>query len=54
MVDSLEEADNLVQNTSDEEYVKMTSNIAPYQYMLLNGVYTKKLLMDALICVLEK
>ena len=51
---SLEEADNLVQNTSDEDYAKMISNIAPYQYMLLNGVYTKKLLMDALICVLEK
>ena len=54
VVDSLEEADNLVQNTSDEDYAKMISNIAPYQYMLLNGVYTKKLLMDALICVLEK
>ena len=54
VVDSLEEADNLVQNTSDEEYAKMISNIVPYQYMLLNGVYTKKLLMDALICVLEK
>ena len=54
VVDSLEEADNLVQNTSDEGYAKMISNIAPYQYMLLNGVYTKKLLMDTLICVLEK
>lgn len=54
VVDSLEEADNLVQNTSDEDYAKMISNIVPYQYMLLNGVYTKKLLMDALVCVLEK
>lgn len=54
VVDSLEEADELVQKTSDEEYARMIKNIAPYQYMLLNGIYTKKLLMDALICVLEK
>lgn len=54
VVDSLEEADNLVQNTSDEEYNKMVRNVAKFQPLLLNGTYTKKLLLDAVIQVVEK
>ena len=54
VVDSLEEADELVQNTSDEEYNKMVCNVAKFQPLLLNGVYTKKLLLDAVIQVVEK
>ena len=54
VVASLDEADELVQNTTDEEYSQMIDNIKKYQFMLLNGVYTKKLLIDALIYAMEK
>lgn len=54
VVNSLEEADERVQNTSDEDYRIMVNNITKFQPLLLNGMYTKKLLLDAVIQVMEK
>lgn len=54
VVESLEEADELVQNTSDEKYQQMIQNVAKFQPLLLNGVYTQRLLLDAVIQVMEK
>ncbi len=54
VVESLKEADELVQSTSDEMYQQMIQNVAKFQPLLLNGVYTQRLLLDAVIQVLEK
>ena len=54
VVDSLEEADEVAWNTSDEEYAEMVKHIAQYQPLLLDGTYTKKMLLDAVIQVMEK
>lgn len=54
VVDSLEKADEVVWNTSDEEYAEMVKHIAQYQPLLLDGTYTKKMLLDAVIQVMEK
>ena len=53
VVDSLEQADELVQNTSDDLYAEMVHNIKKYQTIMLQGLYTKKLLTDAVICAME-
>lgn len=53
-VESLEEADILVQQTSDETYMKMINNIKKIQVMLLKGMYTKKVLLDSVIQVMEQ
>lgn len=52
-VKSLNEAEDLISCTTDEEYYKMIDNISKYQYILLNGIYTKKILTEAVIEVLE-
>ena len=54
VVESLEEADELIQNTSDETYAGMVANVARIQPLLLNGMYTKKLLTEAVIKVMER
>ena len=54
VVESLDEADKLIQNTSDHAYAEMVSNVAKVQTLLLNGIYTKKLLTDAVIKVMEQ
>lgn len=54
VVHSLEEADDLVQNTPDGKYEEMVNCVAKYQPILLNGIYTKKLLVDAVLQVMEK
>lgn len=51
VADSLEEADTLVQNVTEEQYRQMLQRIAPFQTLLLNGAYTGKLLLDAVIRV---
>lgn len=53
VVDSIEEADELVQNTSDDEYQKLIHNVAKIQPLLLSGAYTKRMLLDAVIQVME-
>ena len=54
VVESLEEADELIQNTSDEAYAGMVANVARIQPLLLNGMYTKKLLTEAVVKVMER
>lgn len=53
-VQSLEEADQIVQDISPEKYEQLIQNVAKYQSLLLEGIYTKKLLLDAVIQVMEK
>lgn len=48
-VSSLEEADSIIQNISDEEYNTIYENIKPIQYLLTSGAYTAKLLQDSVI-----
>lgn len=52
-VNSIEEADQIVQSISLEEYEQLYKNVKNIQYILLNGGYTRKLLEDTIIHVLE-
>ena len=52
-VDTLEEADRIVQNISEEDYRKLYSNVRNIQRLILDGAYTRKTLQDAIIAVLE-
>lgn len=52
-VESLEEADSLIQGLSDDEIQKLYNNVASIQPILLNGGYTRKVLQDSVIKVLE-
>ena len=52
-VDTLEEADRIVQNISEEDYRKLYSNVRNIQRLILDGAYTRKTLQDAIIVVLE-
>lgn len=52
-VDSLEEADEIIQGISDEEYRKLYDNVRNIQRLLLDGAYTRKALQDAVIKALE-
>lgn len=54
VVDTLKEADFLIQNISEEEYNHMISNVAIVQQMSSKGIYTKKMLIDALVRVMEQ
>ena len=49
MVSSLEEASQVVQNCSEEEYNRMVSNLKQVQYLINNGYFTKKLFVDAIM-----
>ncbi len=52
-VNSLEEADTLIQHTSDEDYRKMLDNVSNIQFLSIHGMYTKRLLSDAIISVMN-
>ena len=52
-VDTLEEADRIVQSISEEEYQKLYSNVGNIQKLILDGAYTRKTLQEAIITVLE-
>ncbi len=52
-VSTLEEADRIVQNISDEDYRKLYSNVRNIQKLILEGAYTRKTLQNAIIAVLE-
>lgn len=54
VVDSLEEADERIQKTTDEEYAQLCSNVRKMQQLMLRGWYTQKLLLDALIPLMER
>lgn len=49
VVSSLEEADSIVQNISDDEYSRLYENIKDIQYLITSGSYTSKLLQDAIV-----
>lgn len=52
-VDSLEEADSVIQNLSDADFDKLYQNVAAIQPLLINGAYTRKVLQDAVIRVMQ-
>ncbi|WP_455721936.1 sugar transferase [Agathobacter sp.] len=52
-VDTLEEADEIVQNISEDEYRQLYRNVKNIQKLILDGAYTRKTLQDAIITVLE-
>lgn len=45
-VDSLDEAVRIVQDISEEEYYRLVDNIKNVSFMVRNGIFTKKLLID--------
>ena len=49
VVESLEEADSIVQATSEEEYNKMVNRIAEFNFLIKDGWFTKKMLTDAVM-----
>lgn len=53
MVDSLEEANRLVEETTAEFYQQMVKNVSKVSYALKEGYFTKKLLIDAVMQLLD-
>lgn len=49
VVSSLEEADKVVQECSEQQYNEMVSNVKNVQYLINNGYFTKKLFVDSLM-----
>lgn len=54
VVESLEEADSIVQTTTEEEYNKMVNRIAEFNFLIKDGWFTKKMLTDAVMHFLNK
>ena len=48
MADSLEEVHEIVDKMNVEEYQEMTNRIKIFSYLLKEGYFTKKLLVDAI------
>ena len=49
VVSSLEEADQVIQECSEEKYSEMVSSVKNVQYLINNGYFTKKLFVDSLM-----
>lgn len=49
VVSSLEEADKVVQECTEQEYYEIVSNVKKVQYLINNGYFTKKLFVDSLM-----
>ena len=49
----MDEADKLVQSITDAEYIELYRNVKNIQKLILDGAYTRKILQDAIIEVLE-
>lgn len=49
VVSSLEEADQVIQECSEEKYSEMVSSVKNVQYSINNGYFTKKLFVDSLM-----
>lgn len=49
VVSSLEEADQVIQECSEEKYSEIVSNVKKVQYLINNGYFTKKLFVDSLM-----
>ena len=54
VVDSLEEVNEIVQKTSELEYFQMTERIEEFNGLNKKGWFTKKLLTDAIMCLLNE
>lgn len=54
VVDSLEDADNIVQNISEEEFVRLSERVKKIQFLISKGYYTRKLLNDAVVMAFEE
>ena len=52
-VDSLEEANAIVQSTSEAEYNQMVQHIAEFNFLIKSGWFTRKLLTDAVMYLLN-
>ena len=48
MVDSLEEVHAIIDKMNLQEYQEMTNRIKTFSYLLKEGYFTKKLLVDAI------
>lgn len=51
--DTLEEVNEIVQSTSEETYNRMVNRIAEFNYLVKDGWFTKKLLTDAVMMLLN-
>ena len=51
MVSSLEEANEMVQNCTEDNYNQMVSNLKHVQYLINNGYFTKKLFVDTIMAL---
>lgn len=54
VVDALEEADEIVQNISEEEYWKIYERVKNVQFLVSEGYYTRKLLNEAVLKLFEE
>ncbi|MBF0714044.1 sugar transferase [Gemella sp. GH3] len=52
--DTLEEADNIIQNIKEDEYYKLTSNVKKFSTLLNGGYITKKLFIDMINLLMKK
>ena len=53
VVESLGEASDIVQNISEDEYKNICEQIRPIQNLIKEGFYTKKVLIDAVVQLVE-
>lgn len=53
VVDSLEEADAIVQNTTETEYNEMVNRISEFNFLVKGGWFTRKMLTDAVMWLLN-
>lgn len=54
VVDSLEEADHLIQSTTEDQYNQMVRRIADFNALVKDEWFTKKLLTDSVMWLLNK
>ncbi len=53
IVSSLEEADEVIQNCSEEQYDEIVSNIKKVSFIIKEGFFTKKAIADAIVKLIE-
>lgn len=54
IVDTLEEADEIVQSVKEEEYFEMVKRVDEFNYLIKNGWFTRKLLTDAIVMLFDE
>ena len=52
VVDSLEEANRIVENLTEEEYQAILERVRKFSFLLKEGYFSKKILLDAVMEVL--